>query len=227
MEEMINEENNNADLRISSSIFYNFFDQIRVGLNSKILIEKCHFSECRNNSIYLVNPCSALIRNNTITRAGQNALLCEWLPYSHWQDKTRKLHIIKNEIQMSTNNGIYICSQDNIFSAHNLKISISQNNSKKNGSYGVRIEDLVINDLQIILNDLDRNEFGGLLLSKVHQKSNKFKFLLQDTRVCDTNNGPGVILKDVGINIIGCKMSRNSFEGIHIDGHVPMPQRVL
>lgn len=26
MAEMINEENNNADLRVSSSIFYNFFD---------------------------------------------------------------------------------------------------------------------------------------------------------------------------------------------------------
>lgn len=79
MTEMINEENNNADLRVSSSIFYNFYNQIRCGLNSKILIEKCHFSECRNNSIYLVNPCSALIRNNTITRAGNNAIFCEWL----------------------------------------------------------------------------------------------------------------------------------------------------
>lgn len=88
---MINCENNNADLRISSSIFYNFYDQVRAGLNSKILIEKCHFSECRNNSIYLVNPCSALIRNNTITRAGKNGILCEWLSYSHWVEKSRKV----------------------------------------------------------------------------------------------------------------------------------------
>jgi hypothetical protein len=91
MAEMINEENNHADLRVSSSIFYNFYNQIRVGLNSKILVEKCHFSECRNNSIYLVNPCSALIRNNTITRAGLNAIFCEWLSRSHWVDRTRKL----------------------------------------------------------------------------------------------------------------------------------------
>lgn len=101
MAEMINEENNNADLRISSCIFYNFFDQVRAGLNSKILIEKCHFSECRNNSIYLVNPCSALIRNNTITKAGQNAILVEMLSVSHWVEKARVVDITRNEIQMS------------------------------------------------------------------------------------------------------------------------------
>jgi predicted DNA-binding protein (UPF0278 family) len=70
MADMINEENNNADLRISSSIFYNFYDQIRAGINSSLFIEKCHFSECINNTIYMVNPCSAIIRYNTITRAG-------------------------------------------------------------------------------------------------------------------------------------------------------------
>lgn len=91
MSEMINCENNESDLRISSSIFYNFYDQIRAGLNTKILIEKCHFSECRNNSIYLINPCSALIRNNSITRAGHNAILCEWLVHSNWVEKTRQL----------------------------------------------------------------------------------------------------------------------------------------
>lgn len=106
MPEMINQENNNAELKVSSSIFYNFYDQICAGLNSKVLIEKCHFSECRNNSIYLVNPCSALIRNNTITRAGQNAILCEMLSRSHWVEKTRKLEIIKNEIQISNRNGV-------------------------------------------------------------------------------------------------------------------------
>jgi hypothetical protein len=110
MAEMINEENNHADLRVSSSIFYNFYDQIKVGVNSKVLVEKCHFSECRNNSIYLSNPRSALLRSNTITRAGSNAILCEMLPHSHWTDKTRKLMILKNDIQMSNGNGILICS---------------------------------------------------------------------------------------------------------------------
>ena len=202
MAEMINEENNHATLRISSSIFYNFYDQIRVGLNSQILIEKCHFSECRNHSIYIVNPCSALIRNNTITRAGQNAIQVEMLSQSHWVDKTRRLQILKNEIQMSQLNGIVITSQDNIFSAHNLKVFISNNQVRKNGKFGLIIENLVLNDLQITWNDFDRNEQGGVLLSQVHQKSNRFKFVMQSGRVCDTNNGSGVTVRDTGIRIV-------------------------
>jgi len=134
-------------------------------LNSKLLIEKCHFSECRNNSIYLANPCSALIRNNTITKAGQNAILVEMLSYSHWVERTRVIKIIKNEIQMSQNNGVFICSQDSIFSAHNLKVDLHGNVIKKNGMFGVRIEDLAINDLQIVFNDFDRNHLGGVMIS--------------------------------------------------------------
>ena len=128
---MINSENNEADLRISSCIFYNFYDQVRAGINSKVLIEKCHFSECRNNSIYLVNPVSALIRNNTISRASYSSILVDMLSRSHWVEKTRKINISNNEIQMASQNGIHITSQDNLISAHNLKIFIIENNIKK------------------------------------------------------------------------------------------------
>ena len=51
--------------------------------------------------------------------------MCEMLPHSHWTEKTRIIQFIKNDIQMSQMNGIIICSQDNIFSAHNLKIFLS------------------------------------------------------------------------------------------------------
>ena len=128
---MINSENNEADLRISSCIFYNFYDQVRAGINSKVLIEKCHFSECRNNSIYLVNPVSALIRKNTISRASYSSILVDMLSRSHWVEKTRKINISNNEIQMASQNGIHITSQDNLISAHNLKIFIIENNIKK------------------------------------------------------------------------------------------------
>jgi len=65
---------------------------------------------------------------------------------------------------MSNGNGINICSQDNIFSAHNLKIILSQNSIKKNGAIGVRIENLVLHDLKVVQNDIERNEYGGLIL---------------------------------------------------------------
>jgi hypothetical protein len=76
-----------------------------LGINSRCLIEKCHFSECRNNAIYLVNPCSALIRHNTISRS-VNGIMVDMLSSSHWVDKVRMLEISDNDIQMTTNNGI-------------------------------------------------------------------------------------------------------------------------
>ena len=113
--------------------------------------------------------------------------------------------------------GIYICSQENIFSAHNLKIFISQNTIKKNGMCGIRIQDLVLNDMQIMHNEVNRNESAGIILQQIHQKSNKFKFLMQANNVSDTTNGSGIILRDVGIHILSCKIERNNDDGILID----------
>ena len=115
---------------------------------------------------------------------------------------------------MSRKDGVYICSQENIFSAHNLKTIIFHNTIKKNGMCGIRIQDLVLNDLQIIKNEIDRNESAGIILSQVHQKSNKFKFLMQGNTITETTNGSGVILRDTGIHLIGCKIGRNNDDGI-------------
>ena len=52
--------------------------------------------------------------------------------------------------------------------------------------------------------------------------------MIFDTHISDTCNGPGVALKDVGINILSCKIDRNESDGIAIDcTDFPMPVRVL
>lgn len=51
---------------------------------------------------------------------------------------------------------------------------------------------------------------------------------MNNNAVTDTINGSGIILKDVGINIVGCKIERNNDDGITIDcQNYTTPARVL
>lgn len=129
---------------------------------------------------------------------------------------------------MSNENGVLICSQDDQFSAHNLKILIQDNTIKKNGMTGLRISNLIINDLQISTNDFYKNEYGAVKLTQVHQKSNKHKFVLRESNLTDTTYSSGLILKDIGILVQGCRIERNSEDGINIDSSFyPKPARKL
>lgn len=57
-----------GDLRLSSCIFYNFYDQIQTGIDAKVLVEKCSLSEPRNRGIYSVNPASLVFRDCNVTK---------------------------------------------------------------------------------------------------------------------------------------------------------------
>jgi hypothetical protein len=92
--------------------------------------------------------------------------------------------------------------------------------------FGIIIENLVLNDLQILNNEIDRNDSGGIYISQVHQKSNKNKFILKNTSITENCNGCGLILKDSGISIERCKIDRNNDDGILIQGN-PKPTRIL
>ena len=40
---------------------------------------------------------------------------------------------------------------------------------------------------------------------------------MQGNTVSDTTNGSGIILRDVGIHVLSCKIERNNDDGILID----------
>ena len=103
-------DDNSAELRIKSCIFYNFYNQIRAGLNSTIIIEKCHLSECRNNAVHAVNPKVFKIINCTVSKPIGSGILCEWLSYSHASNKGRQIFIEGNEIYGSGKEGIAVVS---------------------------------------------------------------------------------------------------------------------
>lgn len=83
---------------IKSCIFYNFYDQCRVGVNSTLSLEKCHLSEARNNSIHATNPKSIKVINCTISKPAQSGVRIDWLSESNSTDKCRKIQILNNEI---------------------------------------------------------------------------------------------------------------------------------
>ena len=51
---------------------------------------------------------------------------------------------------------------------------------------------------------------------------------MQGNTVSDTTNGSGIILRDVGIHVLSCKIERNNDDGIIIDSsQFPMPAKIL
>jgi len=97
-----------ANLRLCSAIFFNFFNQVRCGINSKVLIEKCHFSESRNHSISLYNPVSAKLLHNSISKAAGNGIDINWLETSSWTENIRRIKIEGCDFQMGRGTGISI-----------------------------------------------------------------------------------------------------------------------
>lgn len=74
---------------VKSCIFYNFFDQCRIGLNGTISLEKCHLSEARNSAIYAINPKNLKVKNCVISKPANIGIKVEWLQESDHQDKCR------------------------------------------------------------------------------------------------------------------------------------------
>lgn len=117
-------------------------------------MEKCHFSESRNNAIHVVNPKHLKISNSTISKPTNTGILCEWLSYSHSTEKGRKIIFEGNEIYGCGKDGITIMSQEK-FSAHNLKIFISKNKIQKSKGDGIIIKEMAISNLEIVNNELN------------------------------------------------------------------------
>lgn len=78
-----------GSLYLKSCIFYNFFDSIRSGVNASVNIVKCHLSECRNNSIYAVNPRVLKVANSTLSKPLANCISVDMLQQSDDTDFVR------------------------------------------------------------------------------------------------------------------------------------------
>ena len=175
-----NQEENKTQVLIKSCIFYNFFDQVRVGVDSSLYMEKCHLSEPRNNAVHAVNPKALRISNCSISKPNLSGVLVEWLEHSSQNEKCRVVQINGNEIYgvcLEAGAAIQVSSKPE-FSAHNLKIKIEQNKIYKCKGEGIRIQDLAINNLQILRNEVFIMGSHCMTIKQVHQKSNKSKFLM-------------------------------------------------
>lgn len=83
-------------------------------------------------------------------------------------------------------------------------------------SDGLSIRNLAISHLEITGNQITRNQANGISLSQVHQKSNKFKFIIRSTNSVENPQGHGLYLYDTGILIEDCQFMNNESGGVYI-----------
>lgn len=82
-----------AEVHLMSCIFFNFFDQCRIGYDTTVLLEKCHLSEARNTSIHALNPRVLKVIECNFSKPGRHCILSEWLPTSTRTEKCRNLQV--------------------------------------------------------------------------------------------------------------------------------------
>lgn len=122
------------------------------------------------------------------------------------------------EVTGAGKHGLAVWSRQNLFSAHNVIIEIDDCIVSSCNLAGLKIEDLALSALRINNSEFSANDYGGVQLRQVHQKSNlPQKLQMIDTLVTETQYASGLVLKDCGLFVKSCRFDRNNDDGIRID----------
>ena len=62
-----------------SCIFHNFYNVVRGGVNSTVVVQKCVIKETKSHAFHLANPKAVLIDRNNIANSKRSAILVDWL----------------------------------------------------------------------------------------------------------------------------------------------------
>jgi hypothetical protein len=162
----------------------------------------------------MVNPSAVLIDRCQFNNIKKNAISIEWLKTSNRNEILRNIIISGNDIKSTGKDGVLIQSYHH-FSAHNLRIIIKDNDIQKCMGEGLAIKNLAISTLDILSNNISKNQSNGIHLSQVHQKSNKFKFKLSNNKCNEQASGYGCFLYDTGVLIEDCEFKNNDNGGLH------------
>lgn len=75
--------------------------------------------------------------------------------------------------------------------------------------------DLAISNLEITGNEFVLNQLNNINIKQVHQKSNKFKFLMFDNKCKQSEKGYGLNIYDSGMKIENCLFQDNKEGGVY------------
>ena len=170
------ERKRNAKVYIKSCIFFNFYDQVRLGVDTSVFLERCHMSEARNNAVHALNPCILKIEGCNFSKPSKHGVLCEWLPLSSMTEKCRRLTIEGCDFNFSGSSSILVQpSKGDLLTscAHNLGIDILNNKIARARGEGLTVLNMVLAQITIQGNEFTLNQFHNVYLKHVHQKSNK------------------------------------------------------
>ena len=161
---------------LKSCIFFNFFDQIKLGANASSFIERCHMSEAKNISLSAINPCAFKVVGCNFSKPGRHGILCEWLQESSQTETCRRIAIEGCEFNQTGSASISIQPSHRgqmKACAHNLIIEVLRNKISRSKSEGMTVLNMVLTKMNIQGNEFSFNQLHNLYIKQVHQKSNK------------------------------------------------------
>lgn len=204
-------------LSLKSCIITHFYSMMQGCINATVSIEKCHITECRDDSINLFNPKALKICNSLISKSGKAGVNIKWLQHSNYSSVTRKIFMKSNAFLTNGTSALHISSL-NKFSAHNLKIYINNNKIQNNRKDGIFLSKMAITDLEISENEFNNNVGSGMWIEHIHHKSNKFVFKIKDNNCRESMNGFGMFLYDCGMELDNNTIVNNHEGGLMIKG---------
>lgn len=218
---------NGGSVYVKSCIFFNFFDQLRLNVNTRGVLERCHLSEARNNSLHALNPCALRVEGCNFSKAGKHGICCEWLARSSQTSKCRRLTIEACDFTLSGSASIIIqpSHKGNMkYFAHNLIVEILNNKVNRSKGEGLTVINLILTMLRIKGNEFNLNQLHNLYIKQVHQKSNKcasasMTYLgVFENRFWQSERGAGAYVVDSGFLFEGCHFRSNKLGGLVITG---------
>lgn len=112
----------------------------------------------------------------------------------------------------------YYCGveiQGNVYSAHNVKIDISQNCIYRNKKEGLLIQNLAVTAILLYGNEFSKNEGDNLKMVHVHHKVNRsHEFRVENCQIEYSKGGFGANLYDTSFVIKNCIIKCNQNGGI-------------
>ncbi len=205
-----------STLSLKSCIFTHLYTAVVAGPNSTVSMDRCHFSDCRNDCIVVVNPNAMRVANCSISRNARNGVRVDWIKTSAHPGVARKVSLEGNSILNNGGSGLVIQSKK--FRPHNVRIEVRGNKICQNKKEGVYLTNLAVGSLSLEHNEISQNNGSCVWIEAVHQKSNKYAFEIKNCRCAKSLGGFGLFLSDFGVRLADNVVEGNAEGGVMIKG---------
>jgi len=199
-------------LVLKSCVIYNFYACIKGGVDASLYCEGNSFLDFFECAISLINPIICHIEQGIFERTVGNTVQIRFLKRVAEVDVERKVVIKKVDMTSSCRNGISISAETKHHQPINLAISIRGNQITGHHDNAIFMKNLRANKISISKNQIHSNFENGVYLQNVDvgmntdsgisptssQVANQQMLRVHSNKICDSQNGTGLILEECG-----------------------------